>query len=144
LSPVALIVSLVGLLKQPRGLATAGTVISGLSTLIVVGTFVGVGMASRAGYAQVKAEAQRRQTHAAMVDASRTVEAYRDTHGQLPLGIEGNKLVLRFVDAWGRPVRYEYDEELATYSLRSVGADGQHGTGDDHVLVPSVSVLAAR
>ena len=35
------------------------------------------------------------------------------------------------VDAWGRPVRFEQDEEQSMLRISSMGPDGRHGTSDD-------------
>lgn len=137
LSPIALLVSVFGLFKQPRGLASAGAVISGLTTLAIGGFFLMMALASKASYDEVQSAVMKAQTRDSLKNASRQIEQYRDEHGELPLGVEGNKLILSHQDAWGNALLYEYEDESLDYAIRSLGPDGELGTGDDQTFRPT-------
>ena len=122
LCPLGLIFSLVGLGRQPRGLAIAGTVIGGLGSLMLVGFLavfvIGVGEVKEgmvSGFALVKATAE--------------IEAYQASEGEYPDDDEGNELIAVILDGWDRPFRYERTE--TGYIIRSAGPDGEFGTMDD-------------
>ena len=129
LSPVGLLFSMLGLRKQPRGEAIAGTVIGGFGTLAVA-SVVGFVVLATVSAANAGRQAHQQQvTQAAIQAAEQQIEAFRMTHGELPGGIEGNKLVLGYTDAWGTSLRYDGDP--ATYRIRSAGRDQEFDTGDD-------------
>ena len=135
LCPVGLLFSLVGLTKKPRGEAIAGTIIGGLGTLAVVAV---VGFFVLVGSAAVNAERRQRNeqtTLAALDEAEAAIEEYRYDTTQLPAGIEGNKLVIPYTDAWGTSLRYEPEGD--SYRIRSAGADQKFDTRDDVLSIPA-------
>ncbi|MEQ8788075.1 MAG: hypothetical protein RIC55_17335 [Pirellulaceae bacterium] len=142
LSPLALLVSLLGLLRRPRGFAMGGTVISGLATLglaLVVGTawLSAASLEQRRSARQAAHENALRteQTQSTMEIAQQAVAQFSAAHEeQLPGPIEGNKLVLEFSDGWGTELRYDRGDEDDAYALRSAGPDAEFDTRDDIVV----------
>ncbi len=137
LAPISLLVSLIGLRRRPRKAAIAGTMISLVSLgMIMSMVFVAATEESR-HQARVERVRHSRQV-AKQVDECRdllqaaTVELgnYRDEHdGVLPDAIDGNVLVIKFVDPWGQELRYE--ESVDGALVRSAGPDKKFDTTDD-------------
>jgi hypothetical protein len=134
LSPLALLVSLFGLLWRPRGFAVAGTVVSGLATLVLavaVGTWWSAAAEVRADYEK---GVQTEETHHAITRAHQAIAEYRNEHeGQLPGPVEGNKRVLVFSDGWQTELRYDRGDDSESYTIRSAGPDKEFDTPDDIV-----------
>lgn len=129
LHPLSLLISLVGLLKPPRGMAIAGTVISllGIGFLVLSGYGLVMGIL---GFKQFMSEEEkRRQTATTISEATTVIESHRDRTGALPDSIEGSKLILQDKDAWGEPLRYE--TSAGKYIIRSAGPDKKMNTADD-------------
>jgi hypothetical protein len=122
LSPIGLLVSMAGLLRRPRGFATAGVILGAIGTAIV-GSFVAL-MVMGAQEAQAAAERHRttEMTRSAIAQADQELRVKIEEAGQLPDVIEHN-------DAWGQSLRY--DRKDSEYLIRSAGADGQFETADD-------------
>jgi hypothetical protein len=132
LSPVGLVMSFMALSKKPRTAATAGLLLGLVGTLWVA--FIGSVIAGGAAAASARHEALlRHRTGTALTQAEGVIEHYRAETGRLPEGIEGNKLVLTFTDAWNTSLRYDLDD--AAYSIRSAGPDGKFDTEDDQVEI---------
>jgi hypothetical protein len=114
LCPLGLIFSLVGLGRQPKGLAIAGTVIGALGSLMLVGmvTF---------GWPFMK-------TGFRFVSATQAIQNYADTHGEFPDEDEAAD-ILKEGDGWDRPFRYRLTE--TGYEIISAGPDGVFDTDDD-------------
>ncbi len=134
LSPIGLVLSIVGLLKEPRGFAVAGLVISLLAVLgwVVGFIFLGVGaiavvlgtlgLTALMGEAQVEFET----IEAALQERYAEVGAYPSDLDGLGLAPE----VLRNAD----DVPYQYTALATGFELRDAGNDGVAGTADDTVL----------
>jgi hypothetical protein len=129
---ISLPLSLVALMRRPRGFAAAGTIIS----LIGVGGWLAAGTmlwGLIAGLMGLKHEADLQQqnmmSQRVASEAISEIEKYKAEHGKIPDGIEGSKLILEKRDAWGEPLLYE--EHGASYLLRSSGPDKQLNTEDD-------------
>lgn len=130
LCPVGLVLSFFGLFSKRRGFAIAGIVLGSIgSAMVAVGVASVVVAASAVHHYSVEVP-RVEQTHEVLHVAAIEIEQYRQTHGRLPDGIEGNKLVLQYVDAYGNEVRYE-PEEQNQYGIRSAGPDGEFDTTDD-------------
>ena len=139
LSPVALVLNLIGLRKSPRKLATAGTIISLIGTSIITALAVG-GVASEMqqhrsrqhAIAQKQFEEMAMQTRAVMATATAELESYtEDNDGFLPTDIDACILMLKHEDAWGESLRY--DEGLDSGRVRSAGPDREFDNNDDIV-----------
>lgn len=115
LCPLGLIFSLVGLGKQPRGLAIAGAVIGGLGTLLLV-----LGLVFGIGYGK---------TMIGVVEAAAKIESYKQEHHEYPDDAEAERLLGDLKDGWDRPFRYS--RSGTQYHLSSAGPDGVFGSADD-------------
>jgi hypothetical protein len=127
-SPIGLVLSLVGMLKRPRGAAVFGAVLGAMGTAFLVLC----GWAVLAGVQTVNRQIKADQTAASFAAAVDAVEEFQQRHGgKLPEGIEGNKLLItrKLSDAWGSELRY--DVMPSGYLIRSAGSDRQFDTGDD-------------
>jgi hypothetical protein len=119
LCPLGLIFSLIGLGRQPRGLAIAGTVIGGIGSLGIVGA---VALVLYTG-------PQKFATKVVIWAAEIEIETYTDRHGEPPDEKEGNRLIADTTDGWDRPLRYEIRGER--FRITSAGPDGVFDTEDD-------------
>lgn len=137
LSPIALLVNLIGLRKRPRKLATVGTVISLIGSMLLAGYIVaGVSGEMHRHHAHERAMAQRThqqqvaETTIVMDKAQKELEQYRDGHdGYLPKDIDGCMLMVKHVDTWGQSLRFEEAPDFGV--LRSAGPDQEFDTSDD-------------
>ena len=130
LCPLGLLLSLFGLLKRPRGLAIAGTIIGLIGTAFIA-LFVGyVATAAVRETHAAEREAKTAVTVAALAEAEQIIEMHRIDTGKLPGGIEGNKLLVDLSDGWGGSIRYDLEDDH-TYLVRSPGEDGEFDTPDD-------------
>ena len=137
LSPVALLVSLIGLWQNPRRSAIAGTVIS-LAGLAVASSIV-YGTVSNQMHRHERIEQKKQAIYMAqqvdqatelLESATRELEGFRTEHeGALPAAIDGNMLVIKYQDPWGQELRYEPGVNQAT--IRSAGVDARFDTPDD-------------
>ena len=136
-SPVAFLISLVGLGRGPRGTAIAGTVIS----------LAGMGIAASLVFGSINNQMQRREIARQKIDAKEfmhevkqgekllasavsELEGFRDEHqGSLPEAIDGNMLVIKYKDPWDQELRY--DEGVNRATIRSAGPDNCFDTEDD-------------
>ena len=137
-SPLALLVSLNGLRKTkgPRKAAAAGSVFSLLGIMLaglIVSLTVNEGrIESQRRYQRQHQQAimvQVEETQVAIAIAERELDEFREEAGYLPSGIDGNMLMLKHTDAWGKEIRY--DAESFPASLRSAGPDQTYNTDDD-------------
>lgn len=138
LCPLGVMLSLIGLLHKPRGFAIAGTLIgiAGSAFLALVGW--GLVMGFLGARDAINSGVEVATTFAALSQADQRIQIYRAEHeGQLPEGIEGNKLILDLNDAWNKTLRYDVDGD--TYLIRSAGRDSKFETPDDLVQKPSAN-----
>lgn len=130
LCPLGLLLSFLGLFSKKRGIAIAGTIIGGIGTGIVAVGVGSIAMAANAMHHYQVEVPKIQETRQILDTACVEIETYRQENNQLPEGIEGNKLVLKFEDAYGNAVRYE-PEENGKFAIRSAGIDGKFDTRDD-------------
>jgi len=123
LSPIGLILSLVGLRKEPKGLAIAGTIIGGVG-IVVVGVLAGLVVI-------LIPKGQVAATESIVATALRAIETRADETGELPSVDEGRELIAGLEDAWGNALRYEPSGD--GFTVRSPGPDGAFNTVDDIV-----------
>lgn len=138
LSPIPLLISWVGLKREGKKMAMAGTVFSllgiGLASAVVVG---GIASENHREYLSQLRHNQRvtakkvNETEKLLVTASEELEQYSDSHdGKLPSWIDCNMLMIKYEDPWGKSLRFDADaEDWGT--LRSAGADSKFDTKDD-------------
>ncbi len=130
LCPLGFLLSFFGLFSPKRGFATAGLILGGLGSLFVA---AGIGTLAVAAttFHHYRVEVPKiEETRHVLNTACVEIESYRQENGKLPEGIEGNKLVLKFEDAFGNSVRYE-PEDNGNFGIRSAGSDGKFDTQDD-------------
>ncbi len=153
LAPVALLFSLRGLRRAPRGMAFFGTMFSLVGTAILgFAIMSGVQSHQRQKTAHLRAHAQRvlheqkSITTASLESAANELLKYRELNdGLLPDGVQGNVITIQFADAWKKELRYEPGEKQAM--IRSAGPDGKFETKDDMVTsvkgVPQYSIFSS-
>ncbi len=128
LSPLGLLVSLIGMTARPRGAATVGMVLGGMGTafLVVCGL---IGMAT---HDALEYEHEANRTEVVLRQAVHAINQYKDPQDRLPRDIDGNKLLIeaKLDDAWGNSLRYDLlgDDKFV---VRSAGPDEKFDTGDD-------------
>lgn len=132
-SIIGIIVSGLGLKKEPKGFAIAGLLIGvfGLIELGLVGflAYSTYQLAGQAGGAIRKAATQGQLSSDAFVIG----EQWEET-GTLPTQAEGDELVSGSRDIYANSIRYETDG--ITFSLRSAGPDGVFDNEDDIIVGP--------
>ena len=137
LSPVPLLISLVGLRRPGKKMATVGTFTSMagivLATTLVLGSIVAHKQhkerRAAAHYRQVVSE-QIHDTEMMLVIAGEEITTYRDENkGKLPSDMDGNLLVIKHIDPWGQSLRFEIDKDHGI--IRSAGPDGRFNNRDD-------------
>lgn len=125
LSPIGLILSLIGLGKSPRGFAIAGVIVGLIGT--AVWAFVGYGIAILAKGFALAVDYQAIQQS---VDRHKTANG-----GALPtdlaaLGLSQDERT----DPWGKEYRFTPSSDGVTWTLTSAAFDGQFDTKDDGVF----------
>jgi len=140
LSPIALLLSVVGLFRPPRGWAVAGTIVSvigcclfpaGLSGLLLVSGVISVSafvlwIERNLGFGPEAKTGIR----AAAIMAMLSFHVAR--HGDLPTSLDDLDLEPTILtDGWGQPFVYSVDDQADRFTLTTPGKDGAQGTGDD-------------
>ncbi len=137
LCPIGLILSLLGLRKEPRGFALAGVILGGLGCIWGVIAFFlgGLALVVGCGGALCGGVAPHIVTNVRMNMLANDVEKFQEKNGRMPDSVaeavsarkrdrgEGK-------DAWGRAFRIEVGDN-GHFSIVSDGPDGQPGTPDD-------------
>jgi hypothetical protein len=129
LSPIGLLLSVIGLTGKRRGGAIAGVVLA-LLGLAIPGALL---------FSEIKehrdAERERvvQQARATLESARVKIDERRAEEKALPDGVAGNRLLLKegFRDPWNGEIRYELHDDDRSYSLRSSGPDARFDTHDD-------------
>ena len=129
LCPLGLLISLIGMLRAPRGLAFAGVLLGALGTLPWAALAVGVYSEARHQEQIARHQVEKQQTVTTFEEVLAKVHAYRADEGHLPDQLEGNRIAVRFEDGWEQSIRYEIRGDKIL--LRSAGPDGEFETGDD-------------
>lgn len=137
LSPITLLISMMGLRRGPRKMAVAGTLFSligvGIMSAIVI---AGVHEHNERQQARAQRQYQRaiaaqvQETEKTLLHAVVDIENARDAaDGVLPADLDGNMIAIEHKDAWEKMLRYETDSDHSI--LRSAGPDGEFDTSDD-------------
>ncbi len=124
LSPIGLILSLIGLGKPPRGFAIAGVVIGLLGTCV----WIGGGMVIYIGY-QAVIQAQQVTERVAAVQVA--LAGAKGPDGKYPADLSSLNLGANSTDPWGHPFTYERSPDGLGYLLSTPGKDGVADNGDD-------------
>lgn len=139
LSPIGLIVSIIGLLKAPRNLALAGTIISAIGTIVLV--TVGYGMVM--GFLGMKGFVEQEMNNVAFETSSQAIYSYYQQNDVLPDEIEAASLLPNPSEIaeqqgsnlgaeWLQQFNVKY-EKVSPLEFRIVlaGKDTTFGTDDD-------------
>jgi len=144
LSPVGLILSLVGCFRQPRGLAIAGLVLGliGSGAFILGVVLLGVGLIAGA-IALLFGASFIGQGFEAIFDADEVrdaIVAYERSNGRLPESIDDLTSLDEEAakDLWDTPYRLTIDPDDRTMTLVSLGKDQTYGTRDDITVTLSL------
>jgi len=137
LSPVPLLISLVGLRRPGKKMAMTGTIVS-LAGVMLASSLVLGGIASTRHHQHARQTARRQaairaevqQTQALLALATDELVEYRNQNqGDLPNDIDANMLVIKHIDPWGESLRY--DAEVDHGIVRSAGPDKEFDSNDD-------------
>ena len=130
-SPFGLGLSLLGMLRRPRGSAWFGTVLGTLGTAFLA--LWGWGVVATIDAVQY--ENQAAQTQVVLEDAVAAINEFKYHNDKLPEGIQGNKMLIsaELTDAWGTDLRYE-PVNKNEFVVRSAGPDQKFETADDLTL----------
>jgi hypothetical protein len=140
-SIVGVLLSAIGLRKEPRGLAIAGLVIGLIGILETVAFFTlifTVYRAAETGMGAMKNYAVEMQLRA----QAEEIGTLWESTSQIPTQAEGDDLLSGRRDAIGNSIVYETDGE--SFSLRTAGPDGILETDDDTVVGPFHNVQSTR
>jgi len=144
LSPVGLILSLVGCFRQPRGLAIAGLVLGliGSGAFILGVVLLGVGLIAGA-IALLFGASFIGQGFEAIFDADEVrdaIVAYEKSNGRLPESIDDLTSLDEEAakDLWDTPYRLTIDPDDRAMTLVSLGKDQTFGTNDDITITLSL------
>lgn len=129
LSPIGLLLSLIGLTGKRRGGAIAGVILA----------LIGLAIPGALLFSEIKEHREHerdrvvQQARATLESARVKIDEKRAEEKALPDGIAGNRLLLKegFRDPWNGEIRYELHDDERSYSLRSSGPDGRFDTRDD-------------
>lgn len=129
LSPIGLLLSVIGLTGKRRGGAIAGILLS-LLGLAIPGTLLFSEIAEHRAHHR---EMVVQQARATLESARVKIDERRAEEKELPDGVAGNRLLLKegFRDPWNGEIRYELHDDDRSYSLRSSGPDTRFDTPDD-------------
>lgn len=135
------ILSAIGLGKEPKGMAIAGLILGliGLVELVGVGFLMFVGFQSAQQFSQV---IQQSVAEAQLESNANEIGEVWEESGSVPSQEEGDELVANSFDAWGNSVQYETDG--SSFSLRSPGQDRMLNTEDDVVVGPFADAESAK
>ena len=137
LSPVGLLLSLIGLTKRPRGFAIAGTVIGVIGTVFLALVGVGIVLGILGIGAGVKALKEYASTHEQAMKLYAELEQ-RQAQGGTGTGATtaptldattANALAAKYNDGWGTPLRAEV--AAGVFTIVSAGRDKSFDTKDD-------------
>lgn len=136
-SIVTLPISLMGLRRPGKVMAGIGTTVS-LIGLLIAGTIT----ASVVGHQQARSlrreraimqkqlDTEVKTTNKLLTTAKEDLVEFRGSNdGYLPTDLEGNIMVVGYVDPWGESLRYEPQDGMGI--IRSAGPDSEFLTSDD-------------
>ena len=137
LSPLALLLSLIGLRRRGKGMAVVGMMVSLLGIALISTIGIAAYNTHQAQVAKITKQKEARinavktqEANVLLAEAYDDLVEYRGQHeGQLPADIEGNMIVVKYGDPWGQALRYEPEKGFAL--LRSAGPDQEFLSADD-------------
>lgn len=130
-SPVALVVSLLAMRKEPRVAAMAGVIISlvGMLLMLLIAVLLLIGMGMY-GHGNIGHGAK-------LFWDTAVIQVHVQEYGSVPATLaELNMPANTMTDPWGNPYVYTVFPDGLDYKLETMGPDGIYGTSDDRVLHP--------
>lgn len=136
-APIALLFSLFGLRRAPRGMAVTGTLLSLAATSVLSLMVIGVSQHRTREHRQHREQIVATQNRSQIAETMSTLKSaearlivYRDEHKNfLPELGEGMDMTVQYRDSWKRELFYE--PVSAGCVIRSAGPDGKFQTRDD-------------
>jgi hypothetical protein len=129
LSPIGLLLSLIGLMKPPRGFAVAGAIIGAVGSIWMAIAGFAIVMAALGIGAAAKQVADYVAAHQSARQAYLQIEQQRTQTGSVPTSAAANAIAAKFTDPWGMALRAEVSGEEII--VRSAGRDKKFDTSDD-------------
>ncbi len=147
LSAVSLVLSIIGLKREPRGTAVAGFILSLLGLVLLSSSlfyFLTGFYAFSNSFGNFMAPTGNSDPAAETAIEMQTITIKVGKQWQekqlLPSQTEGDQLVASAIDGWGNPIEYQTDG--TSFSIISLGADGKVSP-DDIKLGPFFQAKAA-
>ncbi|MFT7631727.1 MAG: hypothetical protein ACI87E_002766 [Mariniblastus sp.] len=138
LSPVPLIISLIGLRRPGKKMATVGTLVSLAGIALITTMVVGTSLAHQARKEHRRMAYQKQSIKKQVAETSTMMALAADnvleetSHGFLPSDLRANELVIGLIDPWGKSLRF--DMEAKGGNVRSAGPDRKFNSKDDLTL----------
>jgi hypothetical protein len=132
-SIIGLIVSAIGLRREPRGFAVAGAIIS-LLGIAECAVAIVLMMSMFNAFGEMGEAIQEVAIQMELQESANDVGDQWRESGSIPTQEEGDKIVAGKTDIFQNPIIYETDG--SSFSLRSSGADQIEQTEDDVVIGP--------
>lgn len=137
LCPIGLLLSLIGLRKDPRGFAVAGVILGALGTVwaVVAVFFGGIALLIGCGGAVCGGIAPQVVTHVRINMLAEDVEKFERVNSRMPDSLDEAAAARKHgprdtKDAWGRPLRLHVEPD-GTFTISSDGPDRTPDTADD-------------
>lgn len=134
LCPIGLVLGLMSMGKEPKGMALTGVILGAIGSFVYLIVFIFFGGALLVmcggciGFSSLAAEAMEQQ--AASQPAADAIIAYYDVNDQLPDDATAMQLIAGFTHD-GHGFRYQSGIDDSSFSLQHPGDDGQWNTADD-------------
>jgi hypothetical protein len=129
LSPIGLLLSLIGLTKQPRGFAIAGTIIGLIGSIFLVVAGVGFVMAMMGLGVAAKTFGEDLAAHQAALQAYSQIQQQKQAGKTLDTNA-ASVIASAHKDPWGTPLRAEIAAD-GTLTIITAGRDKKFDTPDD-------------
>ena len=153
-SPIAVILSVIGMQRKPKGFATAGAIIGGVGTMMFIVTTIMIINTIRTGrevMSNIGTQLERAGAQMVLNDAAQQIATVWEEDGTLPGQKRGDGMIASQRDPWGNSVLYEpslgedEDEDEGEdgddffdegFLIRSMGEDELADTEDDILVGP--------
>jgi len=130
LSPIGLLLSLIGLTKRPRGFAIAGSIIGVIGTIFLAVTGVTIVLGLMGLGAAAKNIAEDLAAHQAAVQAYSQIQQQQQQAGKTLDTNAASVIASAHKDPWGTPLRAEVAAD-GTLTIITAGRDKTFDTADD-------------
>ncbi|MEM0982999.1 MAG: type II secretion system protein GspG [Planctomycetota bacterium] len=131
LCPVGLVLSIIGLKREPKGLAIAGVVIGAVGSLGFIATIITVALVGVGGVVAFFFAAGHFEAAFDMAIIEAEIDQYIQDNGAPPANLDALSMETDMTtDAWGNAYVYTVDD-AGNWTLSSMGEDGIPDTDDD-------------